>query len=70
LGSSPCALNAANEVSVEEFLGGGLKFAAIPRVIEKVLAKHHHLKNPTLAEILRTDAWARQEARRVIHNLN
>src|SRR5712692_5655688 len=36
-GSMPCALNAADEVAVEAFLGGRLRFAEIPRLIERVM---------------------------------
>jgi 1-deoxy-D-xylulose-5-phosphate reductoisomerase len=38
-GTAPCVLNAANEVAVHAFLGGGLPFLAIPEVIESALAE-------------------------------
>jgi len=67
-GAAPCALNAANEVCVEEFLNKRLDFISIPKVIEKVLGKHKNIGNPDLNDILATDSWARQEAQRIIHN--
>jgi 1-deoxy-D-xylulose-5-phosphate reductoisomerase len=38
-GSAPCAMNAANEVAVEAFLGGQIGFAHIARVIERTLER-------------------------------
>lgn len=65
-GSAPCVLNAANEVSVGEFLKGRLGFTAIPRIIEKVLDRHKPVKEPELDDILAADNWARAEACRII----
>lgn len=70
LGSMPAVLNAANEVSVEEFLNKRLKFVSIPKVIEKVLDRHRNKYNPDLVDILEADSWARREANRVIAGLN
>ena len=66
LGTMPCVLNAANEVSVESFLSKRLAFVAIPEVIEKVLNRHRNNANPGLNDILAADSWARQETIRVI----
>jgi 1-deoxy-D-xylulose-5-phosphate reductoisomerase len=35
-GTAPAVLNAANEVAVDAFLSGGIRFTDIPRLIEKV----------------------------------
>ncbi len=70
LGTSPCVLNAANEVSVEEFLKRRLGFASIPCVIEKVLDKHRNIRQPNLEDIRQADVWARDEACRAIAKLN
>jgi 1-deoxy-D-xylulose-5-phosphate reductoisomerase len=69
-GTMPAALNAANEVCVEEFLKKRLKFISIPKVIERVLDSHRNHKNPDLQDILGADAWARSQAYKVIENLN
>jgi len=69
-GTMPAVLNAANEVSVAEFLKNGLDFVSIAKVIEKVLNRHQNKIAPDLDEILVADAWARLEAYRVIRNLN
>ncbi len=67
LGTAPCVLNAANEVSVDEFLKGRLEFSAISGVIEKVLKRHRVVKEPGLEDIFNADAWARLEAYKLIN---
>ena len=59
----PCVLNAANEVVVEMFLDGQIKFTEIPIQIQRVLDKHKSIANPQLEDILEADRWARLEAR-------
>ncbi len=62
-GSAPAVLNAANEIAVELFLAGKLRFQGIPRLIERVLSKHRTVKNPGLSVIMAADRWAREQAR-------
>lgn len=57
-----CVLNAANEVIVESFLNGAIKFHTIADYIKRVLDRHKATSNPTLDDILEADRWARQEA--------
>jgi 1-deoxy-D-xylulose-5-phosphate reductoisomerase len=61
-GSAPCVLNAADEVAVDEFLKGNIGFLKIYKVVEKVLARHKIIRNPSLPDVLAVDAWARREA--------
>ena len=61
-GTLPTVLNGANEVGVESFLEGRIPFLGIPRTIERVMRKHKVKQNPSLADILETDSWARKEA--------
>jgi len=68
-GTSPAVLNAANEVSVDEFLKNRLGFVSIPKVIEKVLDKHRNIIEPGLDDILEADNWARTEAYKFMHKL-
>lgn len=63
-GTAPAVLNASNEIAVSLFLKRKIGFIEIPKVIEKVLNRHKSVKNPTLSEILKADAWAREEALR------
>lgn len=63
-GIAPAALNAANEVAVERFLAGKLRFTDIPAVVEKVLAvcRAGSRERLTLAGAVEADSWARQKA--------
>ena len=65
-GSMPAALNAANEVAVDAFLQGKVHFTRIPCVIEKVMRRHHAVRNPKLSDLLEVDRWAREEAMRFL----
>lgn len=69
-GTLPCVLNAANEVSVDEFLKNRLRFIDIAKIIEKVLRKHSNITQPGFNDIKQADAWARQEADGIIKTLN
>jgi 1-deoxy-D-xylulose-5-phosphate reductoisomerase len=60
-GTCGAVLNAANEVAVQRFLDGGLKFTEIPRACGDILRGHNFDAQPTLTELLRLDTWARQE---------
>ncbi len=61
-GTMPCVLNAANEVSVDAFLGGEIRFTDIPGVIEKVMQRHKTYSKISLSDVLGADSWARREA--------
>jgi 1-deoxy-D-xylulose-5-phosphate reductoisomerase len=61
-GSMPCALNAADEVAVEAFLGGRLRFAEIPRLIERVMKQTMRVELDSMAKTLECDAEARRRA--------
>lgn len=61
-GSMPAVLNAANEVAVDRFLGGGIPFTGIWTLVERVMGEHEALAAPDLAGIMRSDRWARQTA--------
>ena len=63
-GSMPAAMNAANETAVQLFLDEAIPFSAIWRIIETVMERHTVVLNPGVEEILETDRWAREEARR------
>lgn len=59
-GTYSAALNAANEVLVNEFLEDKIKFYDIPYYIEKTLDAHNSIEKPTLEEILHIDNWSRE----------
>jgi 1-deoxy-D-xylulose-5-phosphate reductoisomerase len=62
-GTAPAVLNAANEVAVDAFLNNGIAFHEIPQIIESVLDSHLAQPATDLENVLRADAWARDEAR-------
>ncbi len=61
-GTYPAVLAAADEVAVEEFLAGRIRFTDIPRLIERVLTAHVPGPEDDLAAVLEADAWARRQA--------
>ena len=63
-GSCGAVLNAANEVAVERFLDGSLRFLDIADCCRAVLDNHDYDPAPTLDGLLAADRWARHEVRR------
>jgi 1-deoxy-D-xylulose-5-phosphate reductoisomerase len=61
-GTAPAVLNAANEVAVEAFLGGRIKFTSIYKVVARVVESHNPLQEPSLEEILSADGNSRRKA--------
>ncbi|MBW6485097.1 MAG: 1-deoxy-D-xylulose-5-phosphate reductoisomerase [Syntrophobacterales bacterium] len=68
-GTLPAVLNAANEIAVTAFLEEQVGFYGISRVVEMVLARHERKEEPSLAEILKADRWARVEALNIIKGM-
>lgn len=62
----PCVLNAANEIVVDAFLKGFVKFHKIAGEIERVLERHKPVENPSLDDILDADQWARRQAQELL----
>ena len=64
--AAPAVLNAANEVSVAAFLGGGIPFPAIAETNAAVLSAHIARSGAgtlrDLADVADADAWARARA--------
>jgi 1-deoxy-D-xylulose-5-phosphate reductoisomerase len=66
--TAPAVYNAANEVCVDAFLSGRLRFVDIVPTVADVVARHdvpskEHL---TVDDVLAADAWARDEAAALI----
>jgi len=61
-GTKTVALNAADEVAVAAFLGGGIGFDQIPKVIENVLAATSSRAPESIEGVLEADAEARRVA--------
>ena len=67
-GTYPAVMAAADEIAVERFLAGEIRFIDIATVIEHVLDEHSksiQSSDPVLAEVLEVDAWARKKAKSV-----
>ncbi len=60
-GNMPCILNAANEVVVEAFLKGKIKFLQMPEVIEEVMNTMAFIKNPSLDDLIETNRETRTQ---------
>lgn len=65
-GISPAALNAANEVTVDAFLNGGIGFMDIAAVNEAVLQETENVAVESLEQLYKVDADARALAARLI----
>lgn len=61
-GSMPCIFNAANEIAVEAFLKGSIKFLDIYDIIEETMMKRACIMEPELEELYEEDRWAREYA--------
>lgn len=55
-GSMPTVYNAANEKAVSLFLDRKIKFLEIPEIIGEAMSRHTKIENPSLEEILATEA--------------
>lgn len=66
-GTMPCVLNAANEIAVENFLNGKIKFTDIPKIIEQTMIAHTSKENYNLEDIILADRWARKFSLEVIN---
>ena len=62
-GVFPAAMNAANEVAVEEFLAGQIRYIDIPRIIEKTMDKMPDTRAVSLETVMEADGTARAHAR-------
>lgn len=65
-GTAPCILNAANEIAVDKFLKGFIRFSEIPKLINKALDKIENHSNPDIETIIECDKLTRD----FINNLN
>jgi 1-deoxy-D-xylulose-5-phosphate reductoisomerase len=63
-GTCGAVLNASNEVAVERFLAGDLRFTEISQLCRSLLDAHNFEPSPSLTDLLRMDRWTRDEARR------
>jgi 1-deoxy-D-xylulose-5-phosphate reductoisomerase len=68
-GTMPAAMNAANEIAVDAFLNGGIRFTDISDIIQSTMQAH--IPQPVLSveAALEADRWAREKADSLVHTL-
>jgi 1-deoxy-D-xylulose-5-phosphate reductoisomerase len=64
--SMSAIMNAANEVAVEAFLSGKIKFTDIVTLIEKTMNLHKSHRLNSLDEVLSADLWSREKTRELL----
>lgn len=61
-GTLPAVLNAANELAVEAFCQGKIRFDQISEVVARIMDRHPVINHPDLEQILAADTWARSQS--------
>jgi 1-deoxy-D-xylulose-5-phosphate reductoisomerase len=68
-GTLPAVFNAANEVAVDAFVEGRIRFPDIWRIVGETMHAHHTAPASSLAAVIEADAWARRSAESVCRRL-
>lgn len=68
-GTMPAVLNAANEIAVESFCQGKIRFNEIAVVVAETMDSHNPIQHPQLEEVLDADSWAREKAKEISRSL-
>ena len=68
-GTMPATMNAANEIAVDAFLNGGIRFTEIAEVIRHTMDAHTPKAVSSLEDALEADRWAREKAESLVHAL-
>lgn len=62
-GTLPSIMNSANEVAVEQFLAGKIRFTEIVEIISRVMESLHFIEQPTIEEIFESNREASIKAK-------
>ncbi len=65
-GAAPCWMNAANEVAVDAFLAGRIRWAEIYRVVAASMERYEPKRLGSVSDVVEADAAARDVARAVV----
>lgn len=65
----PAVLNGANEIAVQEFLAGKIKFTEIPTIIAGVMDKHSVVPIESVKDVIEADRWSRHHATEIASEL-
>lgn len=68
-GTLPCVFNAANEIAVNAFLRGEIKFIHIADIVKYTMNEHTLISTPDLDALYTADAWARNVALDVVRSI-
>ncbi|HKR78084.1 MAG TPA: 1-deoxy-D-xylulose-5-phosphate reductoisomerase [Nitrospira sp.] len=68
-GTLPAAMNAANEIAVDAFLNGGIRFTDISDIIQSTMQAHTAQPVRSVEAALDADRWAREKAESLVHAL-
>jgi 1-deoxy-D-xylulose-5-phosphate reductoisomerase len=69
-GNFPCVLNAANEIVVQAFLDGKIKFMQMPEIIEETMKRISFVKKPGMVDLIQTNDETRRVAKLLTENRN
>jgi 1-deoxy-D-xylulose-5-phosphate reductoisomerase len=61
-GTLPSVFNAANEVAVQAFIDGAIRFDEIATCVGAAMDRHAVISGPSLDQIIAADGWARETA--------
>ena len=64
-GTWPAVLNGADEMAVEAFLDGRIKFTDIPVVIERALQDFTSKEDPTIDDIIEASTWGKERVEKI-----
>ncbi|NIQ38562.1 MAG: 1-deoxy-D-xylulose-5-phosphate reductoisomerase [Proteobacteria bacterium] len=62
----PAVLNAANEIAVNAYLKGGLRFTDILEVVETTMETHETQPVQSIDDVLKADQWARGKTKEIL----
>jgi 1-deoxy-D-xylulose-5-phosphate reductoisomerase len=65
-GTAPAALSAADEIAVDAFLEGKIRFGDIHPILKEVVEAHRPSRGDSLQAVVEADAWARRETGNII----
>ena len=65
-GTMPAVLSAADEVAVQAFLAGSIRYTDIYRLVDRMLNEHVSQPSPDLDAIVEADRWANLRAAEIV----
>ena len=65
-GTMPAVMNAANEVAVDAFCDGKIRYDQITATVAQTMSRHEVVQYENLDQVIAADDWARVEAGRIV----